>query len=105
LSDRKLKPLPPDPFRHQNSAIAPWVRCSWSDDTRRISRTFDLDAVELLDVASYMSDRLSALPALPSTSSDQPDVILASSSTNLTVIQQATSTVPVVFVQVSDPHK
>jgi hypothetical protein len=23
LSDRKLKPLPPDPFRHQNSAIAP----------------------------------------------------------------------------------
>ena len=24
-SDRKLKPLPPDPFRHQNSAIAPWV--------------------------------------------------------------------------------
>ena len=21
-SDRKLKPLPPDPFRHQNSAIA-----------------------------------------------------------------------------------
>jgi hypothetical protein len=22
LSDRKLKPLPPDPFRHQNSAIA-----------------------------------------------------------------------------------
>ena len=33
----------------------------------------------------------------------QPDVILASSTTNLTVIQQATSTVPVVFVQVSDP--
>jgi putative tryptophan/tyrosine transport system substrate-binding protein len=32
-----------------------------------------------------------------------PDVILASSMTNLTVIQQATSTVPVVFVQVSDP--
>jgi putative ABC transport system substrate-binding protein len=32
-----------------------------------------------------------------------PDVILASSTTNLTVIQQATSTVPVVFVQVSDP--
>jgi hypothetical protein len=23
LSDRKLKPLPPDPFRHQNLAIAP----------------------------------------------------------------------------------
>jgi len=22
-SDRKLKPLPPDPFRHQHSAIAP----------------------------------------------------------------------------------
>jgi hypothetical protein len=22
LSDRKLKPLPPDPFRHQDSAIA-----------------------------------------------------------------------------------
>jgi putative ABC transport system substrate-binding protein len=32
-----------------------------------------------------------------------PDVILASSTTNLTVIQQATSTIPVVFVQVSDP--
>jgi putative tryptophan/tyrosine transport system substrate-binding protein len=32
-----------------------------------------------------------------------PDVIVASSTTNLTVIQQATSTVPVVFVQVSDP--
>jgi ABC-type uncharacterized transport system substrate-binding protein len=32
-----------------------------------------------------------------------PDVILVSSTTNLTVIQQATSTVPVVFVQVSDP--
>ena len=32
-----------------------------------------------------------------------PDVILASTTVNLTVIQQATSTVPVVFVQVSDP--
>jgi putative ABC transport system substrate-binding protein len=32
-----------------------------------------------------------------------PDVILVSSSANLTVIRQATSTVPVVFVQVSDP--
>jgi putative tryptophan/tyrosine transport system substrate-binding protein len=32
-----------------------------------------------------------------------PDVVLASSTTNLTVIQQATNTVPVVFVQVSDP--
>jgi putative ABC transport system substrate-binding protein len=32
-----------------------------------------------------------------------PDVILAASTTNLTVIQQATSTVPVVFVQVTDP--
>jgi ABC-type uncharacterized transport system substrate-binding protein len=32
-----------------------------------------------------------------------PDVILAASTTNLTVIRQATSTVPVVFVQVSDP--
>ena len=32
-----------------------------------------------------------------------PDVILASSTTNLTVIQQATSTLPVVFIQVSDP--
>jgi putative tryptophan/tyrosine transport system substrate-binding protein len=30
-------------------------------------------------------------------------VILASSTTNLTVVQQATSTVPVVFIQVSDP--
>src|SRR5262249_1746319 len=32
-----------------------------------------------------------------------PDVILTASTTNLTVVQQATSTVPVVFVQVSDP--
>jgi putative tryptophan/tyrosine transport system substrate-binding protein len=32
-----------------------------------------------------------------------PDVILASSTINLTAVQQATSTVPVVFVQVSDP--
>jgi putative ABC transport system substrate-binding protein len=32
-----------------------------------------------------------------------PDVIVASSTTNLTIIQQATSTVPVIFVQVSDP--
>jgi putative tryptophan/tyrosine transport system substrate-binding protein len=32
-----------------------------------------------------------------------PDVILASSTTNLTIVQQATNTVPVVFVAVSDP--
>jgi putative ABC transport system substrate-binding protein len=32
-----------------------------------------------------------------------PDVILASSTTNLAIVQQATSTVPVVFVAVSDP--
>jgi putative ABC transport system substrate-binding protein len=32
-----------------------------------------------------------------------PDVILASSTTNLIAIQQATNTIPVVFVQVSDP--
>jgi len=32
-----------------------------------------------------------------------PDVILASSTLNLTVIRQATSTVPVIFVLVSDP--
>jgi putative ABC transport system substrate-binding protein len=32
-----------------------------------------------------------------------PDVILAATTTNLTVIRQATSTVPTVFVQVSDP--
>jgi putative ABC transport system substrate-binding protein len=32
-----------------------------------------------------------------------PDVILASSTNNLTAVRQATSTVPVVFVQVSDP--
>jgi putative ABC transport system substrate-binding protein len=32
-----------------------------------------------------------------------PDVILTSSTTNLMVIQQATSIVPVVFVQISDP--
>jgi ABC-type uncharacterized transport system substrate-binding protein len=33
----------------------------------------------------------------------QPDVILASSTTNLTVVREATSTIPVVFTQVSDP--
>jgi putative ABC transport system substrate-binding protein len=32
-----------------------------------------------------------------------PDVILATSSSNLTMIRQVTSTVPVVFLQVSDP--
>jgi putative tryptophan/tyrosine transport system substrate-binding protein len=32
-----------------------------------------------------------------------PDVLVASSTTNLTAIQQATSTIPVVFLQVSDP--
>src|ERR1700693_2864666 len=32
-----------------------------------------------------------------------PDVILASTSTNLTLIRQLTSTVPVVFVTVTDP--
>ncbi len=32
-----------------------------------------------------------------------PDVILTASTTNLTVIRQATNTVPVVFVSVSDP--
>src|SRR3984893_1387699 len=32
-----------------------------------------------------------------------PDVILAPSTTNLTAIRQATSTVPVVFVGVTDP--
>jgi putative ABC transport system substrate-binding protein len=32
-----------------------------------------------------------------------PDVIVASSSTNLTAVQQATTTVPVVFMTVSDP--
>src|SRR5262249_10590450 len=32
-----------------------------------------------------------------------PDVIVASSTTNLIAVQQATSTVPIVFVQVSDP--
>jgi putative ABC transport system substrate-binding protein len=33
----------------------------------------------------------------------QPDAILSASSTNLRILQQATSTIPVVFVQVSDP--
>ena len=34
-----------------------------------------------------------------------PDVILAATTLNLTVMQQATSTMPVVFVQVADPVK
>ena len=33
----------------------------------------------------------------------KPDVILTSSTNNLKAIQEATSTIPVVFVQVSDP--
>jgi putative ABC transport system substrate-binding protein len=33
----------------------------------------------------------------------QPDVIVAPSTTNLTILQQATSTLPIVFLQVSDP--
>jgi putative ABC transport system substrate-binding protein len=33
----------------------------------------------------------------------QPDVILSASTTNLMILQQATNTVPIVFVQVSDP--
>ena len=33
----------------------------------------------------------------------KPDVIIASSTTNLTIVQQATNTVPIVFVFVSDP--
>jgi putative tryptophan/tyrosine transport system substrate-binding protein len=33
----------------------------------------------------------------------QPDVLLVPSTTNLTVIREATSTIPVVFLQVSDP--
>jgi putative ABC transport system substrate-binding protein len=32
-----------------------------------------------------------------------PDVIVAVSTTNLTVVRQATSTIPVIFLQVSDP--
>ena len=32
-----------------------------------------------------------------------PDVIVTSSTTNLTVVQQATNTIPVVFIAVSDP--
>jgi putative ABC transport system substrate-binding protein len=32
-----------------------------------------------------------------------PDVIMAATSTNLTMIRQVTSTVPIVFVSVSDP--
>jgi uncharacterized protein YodC (DUF2158 family) len=35
-------------FSHYREA---WVLCSWSDDTKRISRTFKLDAVELSDIA------------------------------------------------------
>jgi ABC-type uncharacterized transport system substrate-binding protein len=33
----------------------------------------------------------------------QPDVILTASTTNLTAVRQATSTIPIVFTQVSDP--
>jgi D-sedoheptulose 7-phosphate isomerase len=39
LSDRKLKPLPPDPVRHQDSAIAPhgdWIALLDSDCSRRV---------------------------------------------------------------------
>jgi ABC-type uncharacterized transport system substrate-binding protein len=33
----------------------------------------------------------------------QPDAIMTASTTNLTIVQQATTTIPVVFLQVSDP--
>jgi putative ABC transport system substrate-binding protein len=33
----------------------------------------------------------------------QPDVILSASTTNLMILRQATNTIPIVFVQVSDP--
>src|SRR6267154_5420157 len=32
-----------------------------------------------------------------------PDVIVASSTTNLTAVRQATNTIPIIFLQVSDP--
>ena len=36
-SDRKLKPLPPDPFRHQDSAITPWLAQKWQRRCQKIS--------------------------------------------------------------------
>jgi hypothetical protein len=33
----------------------------------------------------------------------QPDVILSASTTNLGILREATNTIPIVFVQVSDP--
>jgi putative ABC transport system substrate-binding protein len=52
----------------------------WNDGDAGLSRTYATELVGLL-----------------------PDVILAGSTINLTVIRQATTTVPVVFVQVADP--
>jgi len=52
----------------------------WNDGDAGLSRTYAAELVGLL-----------------------PDVILAGSTINLTVIRQATTTVPVVFVQVADP--
>jgi hypothetical protein len=52
----------------------------WSAGDAGLSRTYAAQLIELM-----------------------PDVILAATTINLTVIQQATDTVPVVFVRVSDP--
>jgi putative ABC transport system substrate-binding protein len=54
----------------------------WSASDIRLARTYAAELIALM-----------------------PDVILACTTLNLTVLQQATSTLPVVFVQVADPVK
>jgi len=57
-----------------------WIDIRWNNGDAALARTHAAQLIGLM-----------------------PDVILAVSATNLMVIQQATNTVPVVFVQVSDP--
>src|SRR4051812_19011972 len=56
-SDRKLKPLPPDPLRHQDSAIAP-LRVPHLSIRNCMLR-------EIWNLMLKLSDRLHAYPSVP----------------------------------------
>src|SRR5205809_1319644 len=54
LSDRKLKPLPPDPFRHQDSAIA---RNTWSGSVLR-RRPMRTETLVVADIEAVKDKRV-----------------------------------------------
>ena len=62
-SDRKLKPLPPDPFRHQNSTIAPSRRGS----ALSLSRQCPSALLTMSATYSYSGKRQCEIGALAST--------------------------------------